>query len=300
MTRHLLLTATMAGTLALAACDGADIVNALTPDDGYTLERDVAYGPLERQRLDVYRPDTMADDTPVVVFFYGGGWETGARQDYRFVGQAFAARGYVTVVPDYRLYPEVRYPSFVEDAAAAVAWVRSRRDTAGWPATGPVFLVGHSAGAYIAAMLTLDGRWLERAGAPVCRTVAATVGLAGPYDFLPLKDPTLMEIFGPVETRPATQPTAYVTGAQPPMLLITGDDDTTVRPRNTHRLAARIEQAGGRVEKRIYEGRGHIILVGALSTLLRGRAPVLDDVTGFIERYRSAEAAGCSVQDQGR
>ena len=274
------LAALLLGCAALAGCSAPDLVNALTPRDGYAVRRDVAYGEDARRRLDVYVPNDAAADAPIVVFFYGGNWQSGDRGDYRFVAQAFASRGYVTVVPDYSLYPSARFPSFLQDAAAAVAWTRDNLTGAG--VARPIFLVGHSAGAYIAVMLTLDERWLERAGA--AGAVRAAAGLAGPYDFLPLRDPALMEIFGPEDGRPATQPINYVDGAEPPLLLIAGDADTTVRPANTLRLAARIAERGGAVETRIYEGVGHVKLVAAFASPLRGLAPVLDDVDAFFKR----------------
>lgn len=269
------------GCAALVGCSAADLVNALTPRDGYAVRRDVAYGEAARRRLDVYLPDGLAAAAPVVIFFYGGNWQSGDRGDYRFVAQAFASRGYVAVVPDYSLYPPTGFPSFLEDAAAAVAWARANLSAGG--ATRPIVLVGHSAGAYIAAMLALDERWLERVGAG--GVVSAAVGLAGPYDFLPLRDRTLMEIFGPESGRPATQPINHVDGDEPPLLLITGAADATVRPANTARLAQRIVERGGLAETRVYEGVGHVELVAAFASPLRGLAPVLDDVDAFIRRH---------------
>lgn len=263
---------------ALAGCSPTGIVNSLTPRDGYTVARDVAYANGPRHRLDVYEPERGRASAPVLVFVYGGGWDSGAKEDYLFAGQAFAAAGFTALVPDYRLYPEVRYPAFVADTAAAVAWAHRTYGR-------PVYLVGHSAGAYNAMMVTLDERWLAREGLTVCETVAATAGLAGPYDFLPLRDPKLMTIFGPEESRPATQPIAYVDGDAPPILLIAGLDDRTVQPGNSTRLAARIREAGGDVELLTYPNVGHIALVGALAKPLRAWAPVLDDVTDFIARH---------------
>lgn len=275
------LAAFLLACLALTGCTGADFVNLLAPRGGYDVERDIAYGEGERRRLDVYTPEGLSADAPVVIFFYGGNWQSGARDDYRFVGQAFASRGYLTVLPDYSLFPPARFPQFLRDAAAAVAWTRARyRGPVG--ARRPIFLVGHSAGAYIAAMLALDERWLDEAGAS--GAVSGAVGLAGPYDFLPLRDPALMQIFGPEEGRPATQPINYVDGDEPPLLLITGDADTTVRPGNSERLAARIAARGGEAETRVYEGVGHIKLVAAFASPLRGLAPVLDDIDAFIKR----------------
>ncbi len=89
----------------LAGCSGSAVVNALTPRSGYTVERDLSYGPNARQRLDLYVPEGAAADAPVLVFFYGGNWQSGSKELYRFVGQAFASRGYVTAIPDYRALP---------------------------------------------------------------------------------------------------------------------------------------------------------------------------------------------------
>lgn len=287
--RRWLLLALM---LVLPGCSGADLLNRFVPSEGYRLIRDLRYGDGPRRGLDLYLPDHAAEAAPTVVFFYGGGWESGSKDDYLFVGQAFASRGYVTAIPDYRLYPEVRFPGFLEDAAAAVAWVRANTRRTG-AAPGPVYLVGHSAGAYIAAMLTLDPQWLERVGNRVCDSVAATVGLAGPYDFLPLTSATLKDIFGPESSRPQTQPINHVDGTAPPMLLVTGTADTTVYPRNSANLAARIRSRGGAVEQRVYDGIGHIELVASLADPLRGVAPTLDDVDGFLRRHPVRDGERC-------
>ena len=235
--------------VSLAACSGAAVLIALTPKDGYTVERDLAYGPDARQRLDLYLPDGAG--APLLVFFYGGNWQGGSKDLYRFVGQAFASRGYVTAIPDYRVYPQVLYPAFLEDGAAAVAWLGSDARTGG---DRPVFLAGHSAGAYIAAMLALDPRWLGAgAGAP-CRRIAAVAGLAGPYDFLPLDDAVLEDIFGPGPASPATQPIRHVARGDPPMLLATGTRDRTVRPANSEVLADRLRAAGVPARLVLYDG----------------------------------------------
>ena len=257
------------------------MVNALTPRSGYTVERDLSYGPNARQRLDLYVPDDAAEDAPVLVFFYGGNWQSGSKELYRFVGQAFASRGYVTAIPDYRLYPEVRYPTFIEDGALAINWLQAQPATAG---ARKLFVAGHSAGAYIAAMLALDRRWLDGASAQGCGRIAGMAGLAGPYDFLPLRDPTLMEVFGPGPASPDSQPINHVSAGDPPMLLATGTADSTVRPRNSIGLAERLTAAGATVELIEYPGLGHIQIVAALAAPLRFLAPVLDDVDTFLRR----------------
>ena len=279
---------------ALPACSPMGLVDALTPRDGYSVEADIPYGALPRQRLDLYRPKQPKPGAPTVVFFYGGAWEFGDKDDYRFVAQALTSRGYAVAVPDYRLYPQVRYPAFLEDGAAAVAWLRQNGARHGLPGGASVALMGHSAGAYIAVMLTVDGRWLRAAGTSPCAAVVATVGLSGPYDFLPLTERNLMEIFGPENTRPLTQPITHVDGRAPPLLLLTGDADTRVRPRNSANLAGRVRERGGRAETVVYEGLGHVQTVAALARPLRWLAPVLNDVDRFLTALPTGSCANAA------
>ena len=251
------------------------VVSALTSRKGYSLRADIAYGTLAAQHLDVYTPDNAKTDAPVLVFFHGGGWEIGDKDEYRFIAQAFASAGVTVVVPDYRLYPEVVFPEFVRDGAAAVAW--TARNLAGHP----IFLAGHSAGAHIAALLNLDERYLDKAG--VARgTIAGMVGLSGPYDFLPLTEERYKRVF-PEATRDESQPIRFVDGTEAPMLLVTGDSDTTARPGNTTRLAAEIQAKGGRATVKIYPGVGHLGTMMALAKVLPYiKPPVRRDVLAFI------------------
>lgn len=246
---------------------------------GYRLQADIAYGEHERQSLDLYRPAGGPASSPLVVFFYGGAWEGGEKADYRFVGAALAARGFTVAIADYRVYPEVRFPDFLSDGARAVAFVR--REVG---ASRPLVLMGHSAGAHIAAMLALDPQWLGAFGLDPAEDVNALVGLSGPYDFLPLTSPRLKTIFGPEEKLAATQPISFVTGAAPRSFLATGRHDTTVDPGNTKRLAARIRSQGVCVESRIYDRLNHQTILGAFAAPLRPIAPVLDDIVTFIGR----------------
>jgi acetyl esterase/lipase len=238
-------------------------------------ERDIAFGDHPRQQLDVYVPTGGVTNAPVLMFIYGGSWNTGEKNLYDFAGRAFAAKGYVTVIADYRLVPEVRFPSFLEDGAAAITWIDDNIAAYGGNAD-QLFLVGHSAGAYNAVMLALDDRF------GVADKIDGVAGLAGPYDFYPWDTPVSEAAFdnapNPAVT---TQPVAKVTPAAPPMLLVTGTKDTTVRPRNTRRLAARLEENGVRVETRFYDGVDHIGPAQALSVTFRNKAPVLEDVTTF-------------------
>ena len=259
-----------------------DLLNRLSPRRGITIREGVAYGPGPRHRLDIYSParTAAAAPAPAVVFFYGGGWEEGDRGIYRFVGAALAARGILTLVPDYRLYPEVRFPAFMEDAAAAVAWARSFLITLGGD-PGRLFLMGHSAGAQIATLLALDPSYLRAAGMAGGR-LAGVIGLAGPYDFLPLRSPTLKAIFGPEAAWPVSQPITYASAAAPPMLLAAGTADRVVDPGNTERLAARLRAVGATVEMRLYRGLGHRVLIGGFASALAPWLPVRREALRFI------------------
>lgn len=281
MTRRAGLIA-LVGSLA-SACSPLSLFATFTPKDAAKApEHGVAFGADPRQALDVYAPRRETTPAPVAVFFYGGSWDSGRRQDYGWVGRALAAQGFLTIVPDYRLYPAVRYPSFVEDGALAVRWaVDHARELGGDPSR--VVLIGHSAGAYNAAMLALDDRYLKAAGVDP-KVVRAFAGLSGPYDFLPLDGPITRQTFGEYPDLPATQPGAYVRASSPPAFLATGESDTTVKPRNTKALAAALRAKGVAVEERHYEGLNHADTVLALSRPFRGKAPLLAEMTAFLKR----------------
>jgi len=257
--------------MLLGGCSSLQLLDAITADGGYRLEPDIAYGSAPRQRLDIYRPATPANPgRPVLVFFYGGSWNSGNRGDYRFIGQSFASAGYVTVVADYRLAPAVKFPAFVEDGAAAIAWVA--RNIPG--VAGHIVVAGHSAGAYNAAMLALDRRYLDAAG--VGREVlAGFVGAAGPYDFTPTGE--FVQILDP-----PVMPITQADGHEPPSLLLVAEGDDTVSPGNTDRLAARLQALGDKVEIRRYDGPSHATLVAALGTALPNIAPARADVLAFL------------------
>jgi acetyl esterase/lipase len=271
----------MAGLLA--ACSPVGVLNGLAPRAGVSRTLDVAYAAGQRHSLDIYAPEG-AERAPVIVFFYGGSWQDGDKATYRFLGAALARRGFVAVIPDYRVYPAVRFPGYLLDAARAVAWTRAH--IAAWGGDpGRLVLMGHSAGAQIATLLTLDPEWLGSVGLDPDRVLAACIGLAGPYDFLPLHDPVLEAIFAPAGDLRRTQPIHYARGDAPPLFLAAGTADTTVLPRNARRLAEAVRADGGVVEERLYPGIGHATLIGAFAGPLRWLAPVLSDVTGFLRAH---------------
>ena len=273
--------------LYLSACSPAGLLNATVPMGGVTVTRNVAYGPAPRETLDVYRPRDVSAATPVVVFIYGGAWNSGSKAVYPFVAATLARTGMVVVVPDYRVYPEVKYPDFLRDCARAVAWTQAHEPLAADMQRGSstLFLMGHSAGAYNAAMLALDPAWLRDAGADPGR-IAGLIGLAGPYDFLPITDPDVIPIFP--DAGPDTQPITYAGPHSPPTLLLAGTDDRTVRPGNSQRLAARLKAEGSDATLILYPGIGHVGLVTAFAPALQWRAPVLRDALMFIGRVSAA------------
>ncbi|MFZ0527504.1 MAG: alpha/beta hydrolase [Xanthobacteraceae bacterium] len=283
--------AALLAALALSGCSPADALNFVAWRDGLAITHSVAYGEGARRTLDVYRPGNAAA-LPVVVFFYGGSWQSGNKRLYRFVGAALARRGYVAVIPDYRVYPEVRHPQFLEDGARAVRWAKDNAARFGGD-PDKVFLMGHSAGAYIAAMLALDPRWLEAAGISPDRDIAGLIGISGPYDFLPLRQGTLRTIFGGND--PATQPISHVSSGAPPVLLLTGAKDGIVDPGNASRLAVRLQAAGDAVTLRTYRWVGHLSVIGTFSPLLRFLAPVERDVDAFIVKTVDAKRARAGI-----
>jgi acetyl esterase/lipase len=267
----------------LAACAPLSTLNALVPTHTHSVTQGVAYGALPRHRLDIYRPTAAAPQGgwPVVVFFYGGSWNSGERADYKFVGEALASRGVLTLVADYRLYPEVRFPDFLHDSAEALAYgLRQASALGGNPRR--VFAMGHSAGAYNAAMLALDAPRLERVGHSPAE-LAGWIGLAGPYDFLPIGNPDVKPVFHHPHYPPGSQPVQHVRAGAPRSFLGAAVNDTLVDPqRNTVGLARRLEAQGVPVTLKLYDGLNHVTIAGALGSPLRWMAPVLDDVATFI------------------
>lgn len=272
--------------LALAGSAGVSLAAPLfdltIPKAGYTVRRDLAYGPAARHRLDVYVPDGLTAPAPVLLFWYGGSWQSGAKDIYRAFGQAFAAKGIVTVVADYRLYPEVKYPAFIDDGALAMRFVAEHAAEFGGDA-GRIFLSGHSAGAYIAAMLAVRSGYLTAAGADPS-VVRGVIGIAGPYDFLPLHDPALIDIFGGAREM-ATQPIKYAGNKAPPMLLAHGTADTTVGAGNSKRMAARLLAAGNAVQVKLYDGVSHLGIIISLAHGFRGQTTLHRDMLDFIAAH---------------
>ncbi len=263
-----------------------NMIDWITPGEGNVTQvaEAVAYGPAARQQLDVWAPASRsAEKLPVVVFFYGGGWHDGDRGSYAFAGRAFANQGFVAVVPDYRLVPGVRFPTFVQDCALAVKWARDHAaEFGGDPAR--ISLAGHSAGAYNAAMLALDAHFLRDVGVDP-KVVRAAALLAGPYNFAPFDPGAAQNAFGAWPIVAQTQPISFARRDAPPLLLMQGTADDTVKPHNTTDLAARLKSVGAQVVLRLYPGKSHNDLVMGLSKPFRTNARTLADSVVFLKLH---------------
>ncbi|HYE46983.1 MAG TPA: alpha/beta hydrolase [Caulobacter sp.] len=265
----------------LAACTPARFLDTVIPDDpARVLTRDVAFG--EGLKLDLYGPQSAAAGAPVALFVYGGGWSSGSRTEYRWAGKMLAAQGFITVVADYRLAPQARFPAFIEDLAQAVRWaVDHTPEHGGDPSR--IVLVGHSAGAYNAAMVALDPRYLKAVGVERTR-IKAFAGLAGPYYFPNLDGPVLSRAFAGAEDDRIYQTLDYAGPGSPAAFLVAGSADATVRPRNTERLAEALTREGVEVEKHIYPGQTHLDVLLNLSRPFRGRSPEHGQLVAFLRR----------------
>ncbi len=276
--------------LLLHFCSPNAALNAMAPRAGVKVTQDLAYAEGLRHTLDVYSPvqGVTPAPAPVVVFFYGGGWETGDKAMYGFVGASLAEHGVVVIIPDYRLHPAVQFPAFINDGAAAVAWAHANAAKFGGD-PHRLFLMGHSAGAQIATLLALDPVYLRSAGLAPDRDICGVIGLAGPYDFLPVASPAVKAVFGPEDEWPRSQPINYVTARAPPMLLLAGQADGTVDPANTLRLAERLRAAGASVESELDPGISHRAIIAAFSQQLSFLAPVREQTLRFVS---AASACG--------
>lgn len=281
--KQLLRSVALFATFIAGACTPLEffVVNAPTHVAPVTVKSDIAYGDKPEQKLDIYLPD---NSTPaphdVVVFFYGGRWTTGNKSEYRFVGAALAKQGFIVLIPDYRKYPAVKFPVFVEDGAQAVAWAEDH--IASYSGNiHKINIAGHSSGAHIGALIVANPAYLNAYGKKRS-SIHSFVGLAGPYAFIP-DEPDLKDMFGPPAHYPAMQVPTFIDGKQPPMLLLYGGKDKVVGRINLDKLTTAIKKKGGRVQSKIYPDLDHIWIIGSLSWLGSDNNTVLEDMTSFFK-----------------
>ena len=247
----------------------------------------ISYAGGSRGKLDVYVRQNPSANAPVIMFVYGGAWSRGERWEYDFVGRALAARGFVVVIPDYRLVPDVTYPAFLYDIAVAAKWVETNISTFGG-SPDKLYMAGHSAGAYNAVMMGLDPTFFREAGCSL--KVRGIAGLAGPYDFYPFEFNEVRAAFGYAVNPEGTQPVRLVNSDAPPMFLAAGNLDLIVKTDNTTALAAKLREYNVPVDERYYDGIGHMEIVTALGAMMRWRAPVLDDMVNFYASLGALDA----------
>jgi acetyl esterase/lipase len=269
----------------LGGCSSFEILNAMVPKSGYIRTSNIAYGNLPQQRLDVYKPKNLKSPADIVIFIHGGYWSFGNKDEYLFVGEALTTRGFVAVLPDFRLYPNVTFPGFVQDAAKAVRWVHDHAAEIGGDPKH-IYLMGHSSGAYVVALLTLDNQYLKAVGLDRS-DIAATAAMSGPY--ILVFGPRTGPIFNVKSTTqpfdPRMEPINCVDGHEPPILLQHGTWDTTVSDKSSIQLADRIRQKGGQVKLILYPAGTHMSIMLALSSPFRWLAPVLDDTADFFHKH---------------
>ena len=272
--------------LWLAGCRSSEflLANAPTVFDRVDRHVNLPYGQDSRQRLDVYAPPHAAN-RPVVIFWYGGSWTQGSKADYRFVGTTLAEHGFVAVLPDYRLYPQVAFPLFDEDGARAVAWVEQHAQEFGGDPKH-IVLMGHSAGGHTAAFLALNHAFLRKFGADP-RDISGLIGLSGTYVLVPDTD-TLRATFPPPYTEKDWQPIRFVDAQAPPTLLLHGLDDKEVLPQEAIDLRDALVRNHVRVELHLYPHRGHPDTVDPFAPLTRWRTDAVKDTVKFIDSVTAA------------
>ncbi len=270
--------------LALTACQSAGlyIANLGLDEDSYIRYQNIAYGSEPWQWLDAYQPTEANAPSPVVLFFYGGGWTSGSKDDYRFAANRLVKAGFVVVIPDYAKYPPATYPDFVQDAALASRWIYNHIAAYGGDVSN-VHVMGHSAGAHTGAMLVSNTTFLDEVGLNPS-FFNSLVGLAGPYNFNPTSR-KYKAIFGPPEQFPQMKVSNFIDGNEPPMLLLHGQNDSTVSARNMESLRDAIIEAGGSVDTRLYADINHITIIGIFSPMLTFEQTVIEDTIDFLRSH---------------
>lgn len=279
MYRCFLLFVSFISIWVLSGCSPLEILNVTVSDDGYTSVMNRTYGNKPRQSLNIHIPKQLKENADVVVFFYGGRWQYGNKDEYAFVADALTSQGFITVISDYRLYPQVDWREFVQDGASAYQWVVGNIQKYGGNSER-IFVMGHSAGAHIAAMVVTDETLLVKKIKRPC----GLIGLAGPYDFLPIRDEDVKRIYSTASDLKNTQPITFLNKGDPAILLLHGIDDVAVKPKNSINMAARAKQLGVPVETKFYKDTDHVDILISLSSTFRFYAPTLKDTANFIAK----------------
>jgi len=270
----------------ISACAPVNILNSITPSGSFEKSKDISYGELERQKLDIYRTDRPKENAPLLVFIHGGSWSEGSKDIYKFLAEGFTRSGYDVAVPNYRLYPEARYPDMIVDSAKAVAYIaKSNPDR-------DLVLLGHSAGAYNMLMTVLEPSYLKAEGLNICQRISGAVSLAAPTGIIPLKEEPYITIF-PDRFTGSDAPLNNVKGPTPPVFFGHGAKDKTVYPQNSQALAEKINARGGVAEVKIYEDLNHTDVVRVISRLFDGGSDLKSDIVTFIDALPKSTRNKC-------
>ncbi len=274
------LTIILLTMLFFGGCSSLSTLNAVVPDGNSTRVANIQYGALAKQQLDIHQPAYLKTNAPVILFFYGGRWQTGSKEEYQFVGQSLAKRGFITVIADYRVFPNVEFPDFIKDGGLATQWVLKNIPSYGGDPSN-LYLMGHSAGAHMAAMLIANKRFLAEKQIKIT-DIRGFIGLSGPYDFN-ITDDDIKQVFRKANRYKDTQPITFIDGSEPPMLLLHGQKDKTLSVTNSQHMAEKTNKMGGNASVILYKDMAH---VGTLLALADAPflyfAPVLDDIERFI------------------
>ncbi|MGV3468299.1 MULTISPECIES: alpha/beta hydrolase [unclassified Limnobacter] len=288
-TSHFLRALKVIPLILLGGCSALQVVNSVSKIYTAEVKENIAFGVHPKLKYDLYLPDNANEEfsnTPVIVFFYGGSWNRGDKSEYEFVGRRLASMGYITAVPNYRLYPEVKYPDFLEDGAQSLAHLKKELQKPEYKSLNPAqqyVLMGHSAGAYNAAMLALDPRWLNAVGLEHRTTVKGLIGLAGAYNIYPIKDTDVQPVFDHPNYPPQSQPIDYANKSNVPSLLLAPQSDTLVSiERNTHALQNALASAGNLSKMEKIDGTDHVTLIGTLSPLLFFKGSTVKPIDEFV------------------
>ena len=282
--------------ILLGGCSATEVVNSISKIF-YRVEikKDIPFGEHISQKYDLYLPvqtQTPITKTPVIVFFYGGSWNRGEKAEYEFVGRRLAAMGYIAAIPNYRLYPEVKYPDFLKDCAKSIAHLKTeltKTEYLNYKVDSSYIVMGHSAGAYNAAMLALDNRWIEEAtGIAHQLVIKGFIGMAGAYNIYPISDTEVQPVFNYPNYPPASQPIEYTNKRNPPALILTPETDTFVSiERNSHALQKALQFAGNRAQIESIRGTDHITLIGTLSPVLFFKGNTSKAIEAFVCKLNS-------------
>lgn len=283
--------------ILLGGCSALEVVNSVSKIYVAEVKQNIEFGANPKLKYDLYLPNNPNEEfsnTPVIVFFYGGSWNRGDKSEYEFVGRRLASMGYITAVPNYRLYPEVQYPDFLVDGAQSIAHLKKELQKPEYKNLNPAqqyVLMGHSAGAYNAAMLALDPRWLSAAGLEHRTSVNGLIGLAGAYNIYPIKDTDVQPVFNHPNYPPRSQPIDYADKSNVPTLLLAPQTDTLVSiERNTHALQRALASAGNQSKVESIEGTDHVTLIGTLSPLLFFKGSTAKPIEEFMRQLNKSSS----------